>query len=71
MAFITDLLSNKALQKHLCPACTRRLDKQNNREALNPEIELVTCNCGEQYHYDRLHREYSTYTRSSTVGSYA
>ena len=48
----------RILTKHMCPACTRNLDKMKQREPLTTETELVTCECGRQYIYNRPHRRY-------------
>lgn len=54
-------LADKALERKLCPDCTRRLNKQKERSAINTEEELVTCRCGKKFKYDRLHRSYSPF----------
>jgi len=48
----------RILAKHMCPACTRSLDKSKKREPITTETELVTCECGRQYIYNRPHRRY-------------
>jgi len=46
-------LQKVLLSKKLCPACTRSLDDQKNREIRNHGTERVTCECGRIYIYDR------------------
>ena len=51
-------LQLRLLEKHMCVACTRNLDKSVQREPLTNDSELVTCQCGRKYNYIRSHRKY-------------
>ena len=64
-------LFHEAISKKFCFACTRRLDKQRNREAIDTETEMVICKCGKTYIYDRIHRQYSIYQEQRPTKIYA
>lgn len=40
------------LQRGLCPACTRRLDDQKNRDPRSNGTTRVQCECGRVYIYE-------------------
>lgn len=48
----------RVLEKHMCPGCTRNLNKQKKREPITTETELVRCECGRVFVYLRPHRRY-------------
>lgn len=51
-------LQKVLIQRKFCPACTRNLDDQKNREVRNNSTERVTCECGRIFIYDRELRIY-------------
>jgi len=46
-------LQSILLSRKFCPACTRPLDDQKNREIRNNGTERVTCDCGRIFIYDK------------------
>lgn len=55
---LTAPMQAKILDNHMCPACTRSLDKLKTREPITTETEIVTCECGRKFIYNRSHRKY-------------
>ena len=41
------------LQRKLCVACTRTLKKAVRRENVDSETELIMCECGRHYIYEK------------------
>jgi hypothetical protein len=51
-------LQARLLERHLCVACTRDLDREKHREPLTTKSDLVICECGRAYVFDRERRRY-------------
>jgi hypothetical protein len=51
-------IQKRILDHKMCPACTRSLDNQDNRQPITTEMEMVFCECGRAYVYSRLLRKY-------------
>jgi hypothetical protein len=54
-------LQEALIQKQLCPGCTRQLDQQLDRKTRINQTELVTCECGRIFVYDK---QLDTYRRA-------
>lgn len=54
-------LQEALMQKKLCPGCTRQLDQQLTRHSKLNQTELVTCECGRIFVYDK---QLDTYRRA-------
>lgn len=46
-------LQEALIQRKLCPGCTRQLDQQQARNVKINQTELVTCECGRIFVYDK------------------
>jgi len=51
-------LQDRLLDRHLCVACTRNLDKQKQREPLTMRTEVVICDCNRAYIFDKEREQY-------------
>lgn len=60
-------VQKRLIDKHMCPACTRNLDKMIKREPLTQDTEKVTCECGRVFLYQRSHRKYTRFSKVSQI----
>lgn len=51
-------LQTRLLDRHMCVACTRNLDKQKIREPLTMRTEVVICECNRAYIFDKERENY-------------